>query len=205
MNEFKFTGTNRPVFFDFESLATDSDAVVVSLGLVVADFNDRESMTFESLYDSAIEIKFDIESQKESRYIDQSTVEWWKKQSRDAQKILLPSEHDVKLEEMFDLLDFYFSGFENFNKDKENWISRRFFDAGVIKHICSRTLGGNEYMPYWNWRDVVSLIQGLAYLPRGSFDVPVEMLPENVILHDARTDVVLDCLRIKYILDQLEN
>lgn len=205
MSEFKFAGTNRPVFFDFESLGTDSDAVVVSLGLVVADFNDRELMTFDSLYESAIEIKLDVESQKQTRYIDQDTVEWWKKQSREAQKILIPSEHDVELEEMFYLLDHYFTGFEDFNKNKENWISRRAFDACLVKHICSRTLGMKEYVPFWNWRDVVSLIHGISYLQRGTFDVPKELLPDNVTVHDARTDVVLDCLRIKYILDQLEN
>lgn len=73
---------SKHVMIDFETLSTQPNAVVLSLGAVSFDADGFDERTFYTNIDRNSCINLGM-------HIDPSTVEWWQQQSKEAQMALL--------------------------------------------------------------------------------------------------------------------
>jgi hypothetical protein len=75
---------------DIETLATSSNAVVLTIGIVVFDPNEQD--TVEQLTSRALEVAVPVAPQLAAgRIIDPATLAWWFEQSDAARKSVIPA------------------------------------------------------------------------------------------------------------------
>jgi hypothetical protein len=133
---------------DFETLGTDPDTVVISLG--IAAFN-RNGVLDKMLFE------FDFEKQTAlGRTIDPDTLEWWKKQSAEAQKQLVVSDFAIEFPEFFRLFEqFIDKNLERLGetrKDLKVWGKGADFDVVVLTDIYRRhNPQGKKALPWKFW------------------------------------------------------
>ena len=178
---------------DIETLSVESTGIVLSAAILY--FDTENKFTFEEYLDKTCFVKFDVKEQKAmGRHIDPDTVEWWKNQSKEAQKIsLLPSENDVSAEMGIKKLQQYI---RDNSKEKEElvWI-RGSIDQMMMDSLCRHTKM-DKLFPYWAYRDVRTFIdftketakKGYCKIPGFDFS--------KVKKHDPIHDVALDALMI---------
>lgn len=178
---------------DIETLDTRSSTIVLSAAILY--FDTENKYTFEEYLEKTCFVKFDVKEQKTiGRTISSDTVEWWKKQSKEAQKIsLLPSEKDVSAEMGIKKLQQYI---RDNSKEKEElvWI-RGTIDQMALDHLCM-DIKMDKLFPYWAYRDVRTFIdftketskKGYCKIPGFDFS--------KVKKHDPIHDVALDALMI---------
>lgn len=182
---------------DWETLGVRQDSIVLSVGVLVYD--EEETHTWESLKDKGLYIKFNIEEQKKmGRIVQKSTIDWWKNQAKnnkEALKVLKPdARHDTSLKELPKLLNRYFEQ-EGYNGYKNKLYTRGQFDYLILQSIYEDNLKEKLPIPFWNVRDIRTLIDTLTFGERGK--VPgFEVHPETV-LHHALDDCKNDLLQIQ--------
>jgi hypothetical protein len=188
------------MIFDFESLSSDPvRAAAIDMALLCYD-EDRLSSdnpyTFEELLSGVKYIKFDIKEQIEvySRKIDTDTIMWWRRQSKEAQAVLEPSDQDRSITTLSDFL------FEHVNfSDLKRYYSRgNTFDPVLLEALLKVT--GKVYpFPFWIVRDTRSMIDGMSFGHKIKNNFIPEGLEDKATAHDAKHDIVLDVMRMQYL------
>jgi hypothetical protein len=191
------------IIYDFETLSQDTfKGVVVSLAILEYDESRFTSNPYEfgELVSMCKTIKFDIAEQrtKYNRVIDQSTLDWWKQQNKEAQKQLLPSEEDVSISELH---EFIVSNYNNKNI-KSVWTRGNTFDPVLFQSVM-KEIGKTDPFDWWKIRDTRSFIDGILY---GS-DISNKFMPENLdidfIHHDPCHDIAVDVMRMQVLIQAL--
>jgi hypothetical protein len=186
--------TNNCLIYDFETLGkTPANSVVVCLALL--PFSESryttDPYTYNELLRSARLIKFNVAEQvnKYGRLIDKDTLKWWSEQSKEAQQLLKPSDQDIPLEELHDIL-------LSFGKPKKIYTRGNTFDPPFLESILA-AVNKTDPFEWWNIRDSRSMIEGLSFgsgLKHGF--IPPE-LKEVFIPHNPIHDIAIDIMRMQ--------
>lgn len=196
------------VIFDFETLSLDRFRTVVSCVAGLQFKEDRytsdEPYTFDELIELAHFAKFNVGSQVQhyGRKIDQGTLDWWRKQPKAVQNMLIePSDSDVPFEQSLVFFETLMPTPESVNKV---YTRGNTFDPIIVDGIVEQ-LGGQELYQHWKLRDTRSTIDGLAYGAdiKNTFIVPG--LENKFIAHDPRHDIAMDVMRMQYLVRLLND
>lgn len=153
--------------------------------------------TFDELVGKAQTIKFDVKEQVEvyGRKIQKSTLDWWKKQSKEAQRQMLPHKDDVSIDQLHKFL------IDDHRAAKMDKIYTRSntFDPILVLTLFE-ACGQKDPVPWWLIRDTRSFIDGVVWGAgiKNTF-VPPE-LKDKIIKHDSAHDIALDVFRMQYVL-----
>ena len=178
---------------DIETLSNKERAVVLSCALTY--FNETETQTFDSLVKRTCFVKFDAKEQieKYNRSISKSTVEWWKKQSIEAQKFSLkPSKIDLPLVEgIYKLQDYV----RKHSQGKELVFCRGSLDQFVLFDLFEQ-LNIPQLFEYYQYRCFRTAIECLKdNVERGYCPVPgLDM--NRVIAHNPIHDNCRDIMML---------
>jgi hypothetical protein len=191
---------DKCVVYDFETLGTDTfTSPVISLAVLKYDEARFQfaPYQFEELVEASTYIKFDVEEQvrKYGRKIQQDTLDWWARQNAEARAMIKPSDMDVSIDKLYDIL---YNDLK-IQECKYQYARGNTFDAGFLKSIL-RACGKDCPLNLKNSRDTRSLIAGMSW----GVDIKNHFTPEgldrvNFVAHDPRCDVAMDVMRIQYL------
>lgn len=190
---------------DTETLGIYADAVVLSVGIIVADL--EQEYTFEELLSKGINIKLSAADQKVhyGRMFDRDTIAWWKKQGEEARKCFIPDkEKDVLLKDLPDAIDGYFmEQGELFSKI--DCYQRGYslgFDFSKIHHIYTKNLGLEEPYNRWSVFDIPTVFAhyGHRYDTKCGID---DKTQPGFIMHNSLHDAVVDWMRIRRVFVEM--
>ena len=188
------------LIFDFETLSQNPiDGVVVSMALLTfsEDILLLNGYTYEELLKNVKFIKFNVQDQvdKWNRRIEQSTLEWWSQQSKEARASIKPSPDDISISKM---IPWMMSHFDR-QKIKTVFTRNNTFDPIIVMSVCKDFSLPVPY-DWWKIRDTKSFLMGLTY----GADIKDSFIPPDCenkyVKHDPRHDVVLDVMRLQTIL-----
>ena len=156
---------------DFETLSTQPNAVVLSVGLVLFDLEgDDTSETIEADESRNFFATIEFQSQIDAgRHIDANTIMWWMQQNRSAQKETFNEKGRMSVEEMLEKM------LPLIGK-KRLMGNGASFDNPILATLC--TDFGFEPPPFWMARDLRTL-QDLSQN---------EKLPNRGVAHSALAD-----------------
>lgn len=191
------------ILFDFETVDVRPTAIVLDLAAVV--FHESEVDSFKDLINSPermFRVKFDVRTQK-GRTVDQSTLEWWAKQSDDAREVFNPSSIDVSIQEGI-------IAFRDFCKrsgvDPKNslaYVRGASFDFSILANIMRTVFNATEDdfpVKFWLQRDVRTAIS-FAMLDPHLRKLPVPKgLFEGFVMHNSVHDCCKDVILLQHAL-----
>jgi hypothetical protein len=184
---------------DIETLATEADAPILSIGAVV--FDPQRQNTFEELRARSFLRLVDVEDAlKHTPRISGSTLKWWFSQDDAAIKNLINGGQVTLFQALAD--------FNRYATDRSEssplpapyrslapceviWANSPSFDCVIMEHSCRVTKAPWPFR-FYNWRDVRTIID-LAW-PNGPDDRP-DITP--VVAHDARDDAVAQAMKVQ--------
>lgn len=190
---------------DTETLARYDDAIVLSVGLVVADIN-REYTFDELVAKQSLFFRLDaVEQARRGRKREARTIEWWKSDK---------SVSDAAREKSFySKPDTVFTRLEDIGKVMSNfcrelgveprgimWFDRNAFDFKKLQHIIEIECGQVDQEPwhYHNTTEIVSFLRGCGVTDRYAGVRPSDY--PQMVYHDPVHDSVLDFLRIQKVM-----
>ena len=147
---------------DFETLGKDHDCVVLSFSILGFD-PFKDDYTFEELVPMVKTWKIDIKQQiKDGRTISKDTLEWWKNQTEEVQKVLEPSDSDTPPSVFIEELHQYL---ESFDRSYTTLVYCRGtdFDLPILRDLVGKYSEYDKYdflTKFWNIRDIRSLLCG---------------------------------------------
>jgi hypothetical protein len=153
---------------DLETLATSTDAVVLTIGAVKFDpfGSDIKEPAMDSFY-----VKIDIDSCDELGLVaNDDTIAWWAQQDKAAQAEAFEGADRIHIREAFDQLYKFCWG------AKRVWSNGAAFDIPICEHVYKKL---NKAVPwqYWAVRDV-----------RTAFDLGINPHRPPVLAHHALQD-----------------
>jgi hypothetical protein len=183
---------------DIETTGTESTAVVLSAALTFYD--STQPLSYQGLVDRSIFVKFDAKEQIQlyNRTTDKDTLNWWNGQCDFArQRSLLPSTNDVSAKDGIKLIKQWLSKIPNYNK--MTIFTRGSLDQMCMDSLC-KSIGEDKLVPYYNYRDVRTLLDCFYTTERGYCNIDVSKCPDfninKVIKHDPVADVCYDMVQI---------
>ena len=188
----------KPFIFDLETLGGAPHGIIVSAAFIAFDFNTDE--TFQDLVSKALYIKFNAKEQKQlGRAADKSTIEWWKKQSPEAQAKIIPSNDDVSVNDAIDLIVDYFKAHKLTQRNSIGFCRGQSFDFPLITDLFKCVNRENEWPNnFWNQRDTRTYIGTML----GKIDIREVPLPKGTIngfiAHDPVHDIAKDIITMKF-------
>ena len=191
------------LIFDFETLSNrPRDAAIVSLGAIACNWDDVGPEKAEELFASAFYSAFKPKRQVQEygASISPSTIDWWKKQSPEAQAVLTDP-NAVDIEKLPELFGQYCSE-KGVNKKTTVLIRAPHFDFTIID-FHYENLKAELPFNHWKIRDVRSIIDACCgtddgYVP-GFKDY---MSSIKIVAHNAASDCVKDLLQVKMAMTQ---
>lgn len=198
------------VIIDFETFATTSKAAAIDLSLVAYNSDPTVVESLDELISKGLRVKFDLASQKGDRLFSKSTLVWWKDQSAEARKNLVPTTDDkTVIEGIKVVLDWLREqGIDQWNS--QMWCRGMSFDFPIFNDMI-RDLYREDGVPeneidtfklepvkFWNQRDIRTAIEAYSMV-RGMTTTP---LPNGTlkgfVAHDSLHDCAKDILMLKY-------
>lgn len=186
-NKQRKSNMNTDCMIDMETLALGTQPTILTIGACKFDpFGDEQkNPAMEVFY-----IRLDIESQTAiGREVNDSTVEWWGKQSPEAQEEALgePTADNPRytITEAFDKLHKFCWG------AKRTWSNGSIADA-VWAETAFKQIGRNTSWKFWEVRDV-----------RTAFDMGFNPNMPPVTSHHALEDAVNQAIGIQNVYRQL--
>lgn len=178
-------------FVDLETLAIETDAVILSCGICVVDMD--QCNTFEELIQQGVNIYFDQDSQiAKGRIVSQSTLEWWGNQGPEAQHCLNnPNKVNIRdfyavLNPVFHQLGLGDSPYHSARK-KLKWYARGpHFDISKMESLFT-DFNVTPPWKYYNIRDIRTWLECNGLEDNLKLVKPSSMIPHNS-LHDAAFD-----------------
>jgi len=180
----------RPaIMVDIETMDVIPTAAIVSIGAVHFDVAGKDS--HESLAKHSFNVNISLESnEKFGRTMSASTIEWWLKQSKDAQKSLF---RDPLMPLNTALLK-YRMWLESKTADRY-YANDPDFDIVILNHAF-KSINDNSPFAYHQHRSLRTTIE-LAY--------PDDPMPnvESGTAHDARDDAIKQAIMVQHCYHQL--
>lgn len=194
-----FSGVDTCTIFDFETMSQNpQDGVVISFAMMNYDPSRFTSnpYSYQELVNKGKFIKFDVAEQvkKYGRKIEQSTVQWWGQQNKEAQKKIAPMKDDKSISELYN----FFVVNRATNLDKV-YTRRNTFDPVFLSSIMKAT-GNPEPYDWWSVRDTISFIDGLTFGAEVKDNFIPEGLEEHFVKHDPVHDIAMDVMRMQVLI-----
>lgn len=174
---------NTDVMIDLETLATSTDAVILTIGAVKFDpfGRDIDEPAMDSFY-----VKVDIDSCDELGLVaNDDTIAWWSQQSKEAQAEAFEGDDRVHIRDAFDQLYKFCWG------AKRVWSNGAAFDVPICEHVYRKL---NKAIPwsFWSVRDV-----------RTAFDLGINPNRPPVLAHHALQDAWNQAVGIQNVYNTL--
>jgi hypothetical protein len=145
------------VMIDIETLGTDPDAVILTIGGVKFDPNDESRGTWDHFYYS-----LDIAEQMDTRSTTDETIEWWAKTNP---KMLLEELDNTDRTPVIDVL----KALNRWQVATDNiWAQGILFDLGILENIYREYEHHIPWTGFWRIRDSRTLIGLMEVDPRKS-------------------------------------
>lgn len=200
---------DKPVYdilIDYEGFDTTPEAAVIELGAVVFEHDFTKVPDYNELVKNSFRCKFEIKSQKGKRSINKATVQWWSEQSKEAKEILIPSIHDVSVEEGHKLFIEWVEKETKYDGRSHFYCRGNNYDIPLMAD-CFRYAGLRHAIidRFWKFRDVRTRIEALM-LQRDMCKVPIkrDAMPGFIHhngVHDCAKDVMMLIMAARYALD----
>jgi len=141
--------TYPDIMVDLETMGTESDTQVISIGAVRFRLDTVDDVTSIMDEGRSFYARLDLEGQRDKgRTVSASTEEWWKNQSDEARAVFEETPEDTKLA-LKRFLKFCKGG-------KRIWGNGNMFDNTIVRSLC-RDYGLKYPVDYWNDLDVRTL------------------------------------------------
>jgi hypothetical protein len=177
---------------DIETLGTNADAVVVSVGIVAID--STKDYTYKELIDNGFYVTLDVKSQVDSgRKIDKDTLAWWGTQGDEAMKVLEPSKDDIHWNQLLPAIFNYFKEVEASPKDVLVYARGSHFDFGILHDLFRVTGDAGAYDLPWRWWN----IHDSKTVQITLLDEKIDVHPEGFIHHNALHDAAREYMNIQ--------
>ena len=176
---------NTDVMIDLETLATSTDAAILTIGAVKFDpfGKDIEEPAMDSFY-----VKVDIDSCDELNLaVNDDTIAWWGQQSKEAQAEAFEGTDRIHIRDAFDQLYKFCWG------AKRVWSNGAAFDVPICETVFKRL---NKAIPwsFWQVRDV-----------RTAFDLGINPNRPPVLAHHALQDAWNQAVGIQNVYNTLRS
>ena len=184
------------VIYDYETLGKDVRTLPI-LSLAIFSFDTNVNYAYQEIVNATGYYKFSVEDQVKNygRKIEKETLDWWSQQDKSVfESQVKPSKNDLPLAALYDIMKKHVG-------EKDIVFTRgNTFDPMVTQFIME-SIGKVDPVPFWNVRDTRSFIEGLSYGSglKNNF-TPPELEGQQLALHDPRTDIALDVLRIQSLI-----
>lgn len=191
---------NKLASLDMETAGLFDDAVVLSLGLSISDY-DQKDITFKELVDGGLYLRFQIQEQIEmGRKTQASVMNWWKeKTTPEARKQAWGNGPEgparVSIRELPGLLQGYLKGL-GVDPKKVDWYDRNCFDMSKMQHIHEETLKLPTSQTWWDYQMRFEFATALRFLGSDRYGgMPPDSFPEATYHHPLH-DAAMDHMRI---------
>lgn len=174
---------NTDVMIDLETLATSTDAVILTIGAVKFDpfGSDIKEPAMDSFY-----VKVDIDSCDELGLVsNDDTIAWWAQQDKAAQAEAFEGADRIHIREAFARLYKFCWG------AKRVWSNGAAFDVPICEHVY-RKLNKSIPWSFWAVRDV-----------RTAFDLGINPNRPPVMAHHALQDAWNQAVGIQNVYNTL--
>lgn len=162
------------VMIDIETLSTEHNAVVLSIGAV--KFTEEE-VTEDKFY---VELDQDVQTDGLNRDVKQSTLDWWQEQVND------PPNGTVIPQDAIEML-------KDFCKDcEEFWFRGPTFDAVILENLASN-VGRSIPWKFWQIRDARTFDS--LQMPRHD---------KKKVSHNALEDAIEQAKDVVNVFDEIE-
>lgn len=185
--------------FDIEALSFDYNATFLSVGMAYHDYDEWHSgSSINDIISKNIKLNIQEQIKDFNRSVDPSTVEWWKSDnvSKEARRILIPSDQDVSLR----YLDSHIRQFASENKidlQRVDVYNRMPFNALIkLSMLYESNFFGEGVKAPWNLFNQFDIGTMLTLLTGNQVGVKIEDIPENVVKHRSSDDAKLEVYRV---------
>lgn len=171
------------VMIDLETLATSSDAAILTIGAVKFDPFGREltDPDMDSFY-----VRVDLDSCDEINLVtNDDTIAWWANQSKEAKYEAFDNPDRLHIREAFEQLYKFCWG------AKRVWSNGAAFDIPICEHVYKKL---NKAIPwsFWQVRDV-----------RTAFDLGINPKRPDITAHNALADAYQQAICIQNVYNTL--
>ena len=169
------------VMIDIETLATQPDAVILTIGAL--KFDPKSNAEGDTIYH-----RLDVDSQiKMGRRVDEDTVAWWGKQTLAVREEALGTSNRDPIDVVFDSISRFMVGVDNI------WAQGPVFDIALMENLLRQVKRPCPWH-YWQIRDSRTLFKLLNEDPR----------PKNFEgAHNALTDCYHQAKAVQKVFRQL--
>lgn len=187
---------SKDIIIDFESLSTQPDAALLTMGITVIDADRIDPMdlqrSFENIIADGVHWKFKVSDQvsKYGRSVSQDTLQWWSTQSDSASGILIPKDDDIPLCELPNLINAYLKS-KGYTDGK--CYTRGMIDSIWLQTLCNK-IGIEVNIHWWNYRDVRTFVDCMSGSSNGYLPKAISFWPKGLIKHNALHDCALDAI-----------
>lgn len=194
------TNKHKDIIIDFETLGYPPDGVVVNMAGIVFVEDIKNPPTFKELVDDSFLIKFDLYSQKGTRFFDNKVIEFWKNASDGMRKQLKVDGSEVDVNTGIDKFLTYCKQVDINPYKSLLWTRGNAFDIPLLidlirKRYNTRETCDLEPVKFWRTRDVRTAIERTLLvrdmtecpLPNGAMD---GFISHNAI-HDCARDILM--------------
>jgi hypothetical protein len=165
---------------DLETLSTNPNAVILTVGAVKFDANSSMK-PYDELY-----FRVDVDSQSEmGRHVMQDTLDWWSQQPKEISEEALSDQDRIGLQDMVKAINKWCVGVDVF------WCQGPLFDYAILQNIYSQ-LGHPQPWNYWQIRDSRTLF---SLVPRDN--------NKRVGHHNALQDCIYQAKKVQDVYRQL--
>jgi DNA polymerase III epsilon subunit-like protein len=176
---------NTDVMIDLETLATSTDAAILTIGAVKFDplGDDVKEPAMESFY-----VRVDLDSCHEIGLVtNDDTIAWWANQSKEAQEEAFGEDNRIPITEAMNQLYKFCWG------AKRVWSNGSVFDIMICEHVFKKI---NKAVPwkFWEIRDV-----------RTAFDLGINPNRPTVTAHHALEDAYNQAVGIQTVYNALRS
>lgn len=174
---------NTDVMIDLETLATSTDASILTIGAVKFDPFGRElkEPQMDSFY-----VRVDLDSCNEIGLVtNDDTIAWWANQSKEAQEEAFGEDNRIHISDAFEQLYKFCWG------AKRVWSNGAAFDVVICETVFKR-IGKAVPWSFWQVRDV-----------RTAFDLGINPIRPPVTAHHALEDAWNQAVGIQNVYNTL--
>jgi|PlaIllAssembly_1097288.scaffolds.fasta_scaffold00009_32 hypothetical protein len=180
---------------DIETLATDPNAVVLSVACV--PFLLEVHTYFGELVPTGFFVKFDVQEQIKlyHRTVEDDTVKWWKKRPKEVfDSMVRPTAEDVSLKEGLTRLNKFVAGVKDYHFNQSYvWSRGNNFDFPILKSLYDASGIGYPFNE-WRARDVRTAIDIMAGTDDGQYQL--RFGGDGFIAHNPLHDAAMDAARL---------
>lgn len=174
---------SKNIMCDLETLGLANDAIVLSIGLVMFDYNGVISTYYA---------KLDVEEQRAlGRTTTPNTLAWWESQTPEARSVLDPNQLTVPLAKVLDTVDALF----RYYPEAYIWGNDTLFDVGKLASLYA-SAGREVPWKYWAPRCYRTMYDGLRIAFELRYGTMADEAPRVGTYHNALDDALTQTHRL---------